>query len=353
MNKLEILEKLISFNTIDDQDNFKIMNFIGDWLKEKGFIVEYIYNSSKTRKCLIAKYKNPNLLFVGHTDTVGYSNWTYDPFKLTEDDGKLHGLGSCDMKGGIAAFLKAIDEIDLKKLKEGIEIILTYDEEKNFEGIKLIQNLQNDFPDNVIIGEPTSLIPVTNTKGCMEYKVIFPGISAHSSNLNKGDNAIIKCFNFVDELNTFYSKLKEEVNTLFEIPYTTMNIAQINGGKAINIVPDNCKLLFDFRTISKSQHKVIREYLEKLVSKYNANLEEITNIYPLENNNDISFYEKITNKTRKSFNFVTEASFLNKDNIIILGVGPNNEHQKDEYIDIDSYNKLIEIYKEIIKNYCK
>lgn len=353
MNKLEILEKLISFNTIDDQDNFKIMDFVGDLLKERGFIVEYIFNNNKTKKCLIAKYKNPNLLFMGHTDTVGYSDWTYNPLKLTKDNNKLHGLGVCDMKGGIAAFLKAIDEVDLEKLNSGIEIILTYDEEKSFEGIKLIQDLQHDFPDNVIIGEPTSLIPVTNTKGCMEYKVVFSGISAHSSSINKGDNAIIKCINFTNDLLTFYEELKKEENNLFEIPYTTMNIAQINGGNAINIVPDKCELLFDFRTISKLQHKIIREYLEKLVSKYNANLEEITNIYPLENTNDVSFYEKVTNNKRKSFNFVTEASFLNKNNVIILGVGPNNEHQKDEYIQMDSYHKLIEIYKEIIKYYCK
>ena len=50
---------------------------------------------------------------------------------------------------------------------------------------------------------------------------------------------------------------------------------------------------------------------------------------------------------------MTEASFLDKDNVIILGVGPNNEHEKDEYVDIDSYNETVKVYNKIINHYCK
>jgi len=353
MNNIEILEKLISFNTICDKENFLIMDFIGEFLREKGFNIQYVLNEENNKKCLIAKLDNPNLMFIGHTDTVNYCNWTYNPFKLTKDGNKLHGLGTCDMKGGIAAFLSAINEIDLKELSHGMVMVLTFDEETNFEGINLVKNLQNDWPNNVIVGEPTSLIPVTNTKGCLEYKVIFQGVSVHSSNVTKGKNAIIMSMNFIKELLLFSEELKKDVNSLFEIPYTTMNISLINGGRAINIVPDNCELSFDFRTIKKSQHQVIDEKIKDLCNKYEASLISITNLYPLENNQDVSFYEDITGNKKKSFNFVTEASFLDKDNVIILGVGPNNEHMKDEYVDINSYNETIKVYKKIINHYCK
>ena len=353
MNNLTILEKLISFNTINDKENLLIMDFIGGLLKDKGFSVNYVSNKEKSKKCLIAKYNNPNLMFIGHTDTVNYNDWSYNPFKLTRDENKLHGLGSCDMKGGIAAFLSAINEIDLNELQKGIMIVLTFDEETSFEGINLVKDLQKDWPDNVIVGEPTSLIPVSNTKGCMEYKVDFKGISAHSSNVNQGKNAIIMCTKFIKELLSFSEELKTDCNMLFETPYITMNISKINGGSAINVVPDNCELFFDFRTIKKNQHKLIDKKIKNLCDKYEGNVTLITNLYPLENNQDVSFYEKITGNKKKSFNFVTEASFLDKDNVIILGVGPNNEHMKDEYVDINYYNKTIEIYIRIISHYCK
>ena len=78
-----VLEKLISFNTIEDKDNLIIMDYVGNILREKGFEIRYLFNEAQTKKCLVATYKDPNLLFIGHTDTVDYSNWDYDPFKLT------------------------------------------------------------------------------------------------------------------------------------------------------------------------------------------------------------------------------------------------------------------------------
>ena len=350
---MDILEKLISFNTIEDKENLLLMDYVGNLLRDKGFKIDYVYNCDKTKKCLIAKLGDPNLLFLGHTDTVGYSNWSYNPFKLTLDGNKYHGLGACDMKGGIAAFLESINNTDLDSLKKGIQVVLTFDEENNFEGINLVKDLQSTWPNNVIVGEPTSLIPVSNTKGCMEYIVKFQGISAHSSNMVKGKNAIILCMNFMKELLLFSEKLKNVTNLLFETPYTTMNIGKIEGGKAFNVVPDECELKFDFRTIKKEQHQVIKDYLNYLTIKYQAELSEVTNLYPLENNNDLSFYERITGNNKKSFNYVTEASFLDKDNVVILGVGPNNEHMKDEYVDIDSYNKTVKVYEKIINHYCE
>ncbi len=352
MNNIEILEKLIAFNTINDQENIKIMDFIGDYLNKLGFSISFVSNN-QNKKCLIAKLDNPNLMFIGHTDTVNYSNWSYNPFKLTRDGNKLHGLGACDMKGGIAAFLSALSEINLNELNKGVQMALTFDEECNFEGINLVKGLQKDWPNNVIVGEPTSLIPVTNTKGCMEYKVNFKGISAHSSNVTKGKNAIIMSMKFIKELLLFSEELKKVQNPLFEIPYTTMNISLIKGGTAINMVPDNCELVFDFRTIKRDQHQLIDNRIKELCNKYDVSLIPISNLYPLENNLDTSFYEEITNNKKKSFNYVTEASFLDKDNVVILGVGPNNEHMKDEYVDIDSYNETIKVYKKIINHYCK
>lgn len=64
--------------------------------------------------------------FIGHTDTVQSGNdWIYNPLELTEIDDKLYGLGTCDMKGGLAAILKAVLDIDWNKLNYEIKLIFT------------------------------------------------------------------------------------------------------------------------------------------------------------------------------------------------------------------------------------
>jgi len=112
MNAKEMLKDLVSFNTINDKENKEIMDYIENYLKKYGF------ETKRVKKCLIAyNDKSPNIGFVGHTDTVDYESWDGNPFELQEVDDKLIGLGSCDMKGGIAAILACVSMIDLKKNK--------------------------------------------------------------------------------------------------------------------------------------------------------------------------------------------------------------------------------------------
>ena len=111
MSSKEILKKLISYNTIKDKENKDIINYIEQFLKELGFKTEYKSN------CLVMSNSDDcNIGFLGHTDTVSYSDdWTFNPFELSELDGKLYGLGVCDMKGSIAAILSSVSKIDFSK----------------------------------------------------------------------------------------------------------------------------------------------------------------------------------------------------------------------------------------------
>lgn len=351
----KILKDLVSFNTIKDKENNNIIDYIKKYLETLNFKVQLLGLVNK--KVLVATYGIPNLCFVGHSDTVQCSNnWKTNPFELIISDNKMYGLGVCDMKGGIAAFLDALKNIDLKKLEKGIQIIITFDEEIGFEGIKLIKDSNIIIPDNVLIGEPTNLIPVVACKGCMEYKVRFLGKSAHSSRLIYGDNAIISCFNFTKELIKFADSLKEIKSDLFkDIPYTTMNIGLIRGGIAINMVPDECYLSFDFRTISKNEQDRIQKTLEKIFLKYNLEYELYTNIYPckIENKESLKNIETITNKKPISYSYITEGNILNKNNVVILGPGPVSAHEDNEYIEISSYEDTKKIYKKIIEFYCE
>ncbi len=356
MNELEILKELIEFNTVEDKDNSKIVDWISNYLKNSGFKNKVVVNKINGKKILISSIgENHALGFMGHTDTVDKSNnWTYNPFELTKADNNLYGLGVCDMKSGIAAFLKAISDIDKSKLKNGIKIYLTYDEEIGFEGIKELVKNEKEFPKNIIIAEPTNLTPVVATKGCIEYSVTFKGKSAHSSMPHKGINSIYSALSFVNELNLFYKTIKEEKNNLFEVPFTSMNIAKIKGGDAINKIPESCTLEFDFRTIKKEHHEIIKSKISKLLMKYNCEYKIINDVEAMNNKDHkfIKYLEDLTKNKKESFVYVTEASFIKDSNIVLLGVGPVTAHEADEHINYSSLKALIEIYRDIIENKC-
>lgn len=335
MSSKKILKDLISFNTINDKENKSIIDYIEKYLKSIGFSTEY------KSKCLVMYNKKEcDVGFLGHTDTVSYSNdWSFNPLELTEINEKLYGLGTCDMKGSIAAILSAVSKFDFNKCKKGIKLFFTYDEEIGFSGINELIDKKIDFTKYMIVGEPTNNEVINASKGLLELKITFKGVSSHSSKPEEGINAIEKCIDFIRELQKYYNNLKSEI---IDSKYATMNIGVINGGRSINIVPNNCEVLIDFRTISKKQNDDIVKKIEEIISNSNASCEIINKIDPFSNK-----LERINMS-----DYITEASFIESGNKYILGVGPMNPHKKDEFITIDSLNKLEEQYIKILNEKC-
>lgn len=341
MDRKEILRQLVSYNTIKDNQNKEIMDFIENYLRK------YNFTTKRIDKCLVA-YNNetPNIGFIGHTDTVAYESWDGDPFTLQEQGDKLIGLGACDMKGGIAAILSAISKIDLQKNK--LALYFTNDEEISFAGIKNIR--EQIVPENIIIGEPTNNIPIYGTKGVLELKIEFYGIKCHSSTPDKGVSAISECLKFIESAQEYYeTEIKKDRITDFEVPYTTMNIGMIQGGESVNSVAGKCEISIDFR-IAKPHHlESITKKMEDVLKKYNSKLTIKQSIPPKINKNDISFLEKISSK-KETKCYLTEGSYIDK-NFIILGPGPDTSHQKNEYVNLSSLKKTEQLYKKIIEVY--
>ena len=342
VNEVDILKDLVKFNTIKDKENQKFLNYIERFLSNIGF------KTLKKEKYLIMSIgKNPKLGFIGHSDTVDYiDGWATNPFELTIKNDKLYGLGSCDMKGGIASFLKALTEIDLQSLNNGIKIYITYDEETSFKGIKEINEANETFPEYIIVGEPTNNKIITGCKGLLAVKIYTYGNKVHSSRPDKGKNANSIMIKLLNELENFYeTNIKKDQNLKYEVPYTTMNIGLLNGGSAINSLADKCESYIDFRILKDEHIQIINEKLQNLCKKYNAKYE--IDLQILSFFNDIDFI-----KEQETACFMTEASFINGKRII-LGVGPVVAHEINEYITIKSLRKTTEQYKELILNICK
>lgn len=341
MDVKEILKKLVSYNTIKDNQNKEIMDFIEEYLKKYNFTIKRI------NKCLVAyNSETPNIGFIGHTDTVDYESWDGDPFILQENEDKLIGLGACDMKGGLAAMLSAISKLDF--IQNKLALYFTNDEEISFEGIKNIREFI--VPKNIIIGEPTNNIPIYGTKGVLELKIEFYGIKCHSSTPDKGISAIYESIKFIENVQNYYeNKIKPEIISDFEIPYTTMNIGMIKGGESVNSVAEKCEISIDFRIAKKEHLESITKKIKVLLKQYNSKLTIKQSIPPKINRNDIGFLEELSSKKQTKC-YLTEGSYIDK-NFIILGPGPDTSHQKNEYVNFSSLKETEKLYTKIIEFY--
>lgn len=342
MEKYKTLKELVKFNTIKDKENIEILNYIEKVLKEKGFKTE-----KKNKNLVMSFGENPSLGFLGHTDTVEViDGWETNPHELTLKNGNLYGLGTCDMKGGVAAIIDAVIDTDLSKLKNGITLYFTYDEEIGFGGVYDLVREKEEFPEMMIFGEPTANEILVGSKGLLEIELKFNGIKAHSSNPAKGKSANMNAVKYLIELEDFYNeKIKKDSSENYEVPYTTMNVGLINGGSAKNSVSANCEVSIDFRVILSEHLDLIKNKLNELAEKYDCEVKIIEEIEPF--CNEIEFTDKI-----KTANFMTEASFVNGSEKMILGTGPVTAHEVNEHITEESYNLLVKQYKEIIEKVC-
>jgi len=189
----------------------------------------------------------------GHTDVVPVDGqpWSSDPFELTERDGRLYGRGTCDMKGFIAIALALVPE--MKDLKKPIHLALSYDEEVGCLGAPaMIRELVASLPapQAVIVGEPTSMQVVTAHKGVTAIRSQVTGFEVHSSQPQRGVNAVSYASRLIQHLDTL-ARQRAEAGGMdgFDPPYTTIHVGPVQGGTALNIVPRHCEFLWDIRHV--------------------------------------------------------------------------------------------------------
>ncbi len=357
-----ILKKLIRYDTTADKENGKIILWISDFLKSKSLRVEIFTDKKSGKSVLFASAgpeKNIGLYFVGHTDTVPAGDgWKYEPFSLTKKGDKLFGLGTSDMKGGIAAALSAIARIDPEKLKRGFGMVFTFDEEKTFGGIRYFSRKKEIRSGKIIIMEPTDGKPIVATKGVAAFRIEFLGRAAHGSVPDLGKNAIEMANAFIFKLQSFYGEIKKEKEAVFDPEFATLNIAKISGGDAINKVPARCVLEFEMRTIKGGQADEIVSQVKKILEeeRLEATMEVLLKSDPIMNEKSefSKMMERLAGKKLTSANYMTEASFLNENGneAVIIGPGPVMAHKADEYVSKKSLEKMTDIYRKAIEQVC-
>ena len=258
-NSRDLLKTLIAFDTTSRESNLQLIEFVRDYLERFDVPCELLYNDERSKANLFATIgpaDRPGIVLSGHTDVVPVDGqpWTVAPFELTERDGKLYGRGTADMKGYIACVLALVPPLVNATLRLPVHIALSYDEEVGCLGVRsLLSELEKRLvkPMLCIIGEPTELKPVLGHKGKLAMRCDIHGEACHSAYAPLGVNAIEYAAELIGELGRIGNRLKapEHHDARFDPPFSTVQTGVISGGKALNIVPADCRFDFEIRAL--------------------------------------------------------------------------------------------------------
>ena len=272
-NSRELLAALIGFDTTSRESNLHLIEYVRDYLAQWDVPCELIFNDDRSKANLFATLgpdDRPGLVLSGHTDVVPVDGqpWTTAPFELTERDGKLYGRGTADMKGYIACVLAAVPRLLSAPLRMPVHIALSYDEEVGCLGVRsLLAELEQrpHKPLLCIIGEPTELKPVLGHKGKLAMRCDVHGAACHSAYAPQGVNAIEYAAELIGELGRIGSTLRapELHDPRFDPPFSTVQTGVISGGKALNIVPADCRFDFEVRALPAHDPRDVAEQLER------------------------------------------------------------------------------------------
>jgi succinyl-diaminopimelate desuccinylase len=300
---VELTRELIRFPTVNPPgEGYRpCAEFIGERMRSRGFAIDYVHAAGTPgdserypRINVIARREGsapgPCVHFNSHIDVVqSGGGWTLDPFAAVVKDGRVYGRGACDMKGGLAASIIAVEAlIDSGATLPGtLEISGTVDEESGgYGGVHfLAQRGWFSAPrvDHVIIPEPLNVDRVCiGHRGVWWAEIETHGRMAHGSMPFLGDcavrhmHAVLDCFE-----RDLYPKLAARHTDMPVVPpgarHSTLNINSIHGGQAeipgypAPCVPDSCRMVIDRRLLIEENLDSVKaevlELLDRLVNE--------------------------------------------------------------------------------------
>lgn len=374
--KIKILSDVVAIKSVNENE-IEVANYLKDLFAEYG-IESKIVPVTDTRVNLVAEIGSgkPVIGVSGHMDVVSpgdESEWTSDPFTLTERDGNLYGRGSNDMKSGLINLALVLIELkESNELTNGtVRLMATTGEEVGGAGSKkLYEEGYMDDVDYLWVAEPSQDTIIYSHKGSLNVRVTSTGESAHSSMPDQGYNAINALMEYLLDMD---KKLNHDKRTNKVLNKLVSSTTIFNGGNQVNSIPDKAVAEINVRTIPEFNNDEVIVLFDTTADEYNkkgSKIEvEVTMSLPSVLTSGQSKMIDLSKELGKKYleldlsikasTGVTDGSNLlrGKDtNFPFMMFGPGETkmaHKVDEYVDKEVYLAFFEIYKELILNLTK
>ncbi|MFA7387752.1 MAG: acetylornithine deacetylase [Thiohalobacteraceae bacterium] len=374
---LEMIGALIAAPSVSsvspqfDQGNRAVIDLLAGWLDALGFQVEVQplpHHPGKANLIATLGTGGGGLVLAGHTDTVPCDPelWASDPFRLTERDQKLYGLGTSDMKAFLALAVEAAGRFDARQLREPLTIVATADEESSMAGALALVEAGRALGRHAIIGEPTGLRPIRTHKGIMMEAIRVRGQSGHSSDPALGNSALEGMYQVLGEILTWRAELQQRYrNPLFAVPVPTLNLGHIHGGDNPNRICGACELHIDLRPLPGMDLDELHGELERRLTQRLAGSGLELRVEPLFAGTPametaagaaiVEAGERLTGHAAEAVAFGTEGPYFNALGMETLILGPGDiaqAHQPDEYLRLDRIEPTLDLLTKMIGEFC-
>ena len=360
---IEILARLVAFPTVSARSNLDLIDWVQELLSGAGFEVARITSDCGEKAGLLARFGagQGGVLLSGHTDVVPVEGqvWTVPPFELTRCGDRLHGRGSTDMKGFVACALALAETLRDSPPAQPVMLALSWDEEIGCRGIPhmidhVIPTLGR--PELCIVGEPTMMRPGTGHKGKVSYLATCRGQAGHSAMAPRFTNALHLAADLIQSLRAEQARLLREgaQDQAYDPAVSTTHAGTIQGGVALNVVPDHAEVAFEIRHLASESPDDI---LANIRASLPAGIEiRETGRYPgLESEPGhaalAAFCGGLPDARPVKLAYGTEAGFFARAGIPTLVCGPgtmDDGHQPDEVVTFDQLAQCSRVLRRAV-----
>lgn len=378
---LDILTRLIAFDTTSDRSNLALIHFVRDLLAEHGIQATVLPNAEGDKASLLATIGPPvagGVVLSGHTDTVPVTGqtWSQDPYQATLKEGRLYGRGSVDMKGFIALCLAMVPQFLASPLKRPIHLAFSYDEESTCMGcLPLIDHMRETLPEvaAVIIGEPTQGRVVSAHKGVHSWRTEVTGVPAHSSRPDLGVSATFYAARIISELERTANELRTNATRgeLFEPPYSTLHVSAMQGGNAPNIIAKDARLHWELRNLPSDPPDAVRARFDDFTAQLAREMQQHSADCRIQTLEDYASVPALTpepdgkaealafaltgQSERCGVGFCSEAGWFQDRGFSTVVCGPGSiaqAHKADEYIEMAELERYRDFLARLMQHQC-
>lgn len=256
----------------------EVAALVASYCEEIGLKTE-LHEGAPGRPSVVARWEGgpgPTVDYCSHIDVVPAGDpslWDDDPFSARIEGDTMHGRGSCDAKGPVAAALEAVAALKRSGWEPAgtLQLDLVADEEAmGFKGAGYLVDQGITSPDAAIVGEPTSLRVVRAQRGACWFRIMAKGVATHGSAPERGVSAIKHMAEIVLQLEDTLPDVSHPL-----LGGASINVGTITGGAKVNIVPASCVIEVDRRSVPQETRDDVLASVEAAVDRARTRFPEL------------------------------------------------------------------------------
>ena len=386
----DVARRLVAFDTVSAKSDRDAMEYIAKELTSRGFktALQPVELFGVVQANLVAWVGPPRadgLIISGHIDTVpfdGQPGWEREPLKLELAGDRIYGRGTTDMKGFIAECIDAARTLDSARLKRPLVFVFTASEEVGCLGAHSVAPAlkqilgETPVPRLAWIGEPTSWGVSHAHKSIVSFGVTVRGIGGHSGAPAKGVNAIAVMARIVDTIGRYQQELAARRPAKYleifpDAPCDVLNFGTVQGGIALNMIAEECKLRISYRTLPDADPlDVYREIGRRIDAldgydyagrEHRAKIEiGLLNVVPpLDSPRgtalEAALFDVTGAKTSGGALYATDGGWFTSSGITSLICGPGDleqAHQPNEHVRRDAFERGTAMIHKVVDRLC-